>query len=309
MQLHYLLAIAATCCVAQLVPTAESQLFGSALLGGLGERQDVRESIVGGISGDDKPQDGPNYDYILLRLQTRGGLCFNGTYNCTKLSKNDPPPLQWTIQGFWAMNFSSSEPAVRCDNDPYNATLVDLLREMVLNETRLDVYTLWPGYLGVDGHALWKHEWETYGSCASPRPKPPIVPLFPPEFAYFLFSFGAYGDNNITQILEKGGIMPDDNKALQLSNFMGTIEKGVNSTKINVVCQTDAKTKKTVLQEVHLCLGLEGSPLPLVPCPKIPNTCPESVYYMTIDGSSGAALLPNFVLAMLAAFVARFMTN
>ena len=98
-----------------------------------------------------------------------------------------------------------------------------------------DVREFWPDFKP-DEPNFWKHEWEKHGTCAR----------MSSQREYFETTIRLVKDMDIMNVLEKDGIVPDNEKRVNLNSMLNSIEKGVGHRPF-VVC------KQQYIQEMRFC--------------------------------------------------------
>lgn len=173
-----------------------------------------------------------HWDYLILSLRWPATLC-NFT-DCIVV----PYPIDFVIHGLWPTREPDIEPE---DCDPAPPFDVNLL-EPILEELN----KRWPNLLpGTSAHQFWHHEYHDHGRCALEDT------VIPDQVAYFRVSLELQEKVNLLDLLELGGIKPNNDTVLQVKDVEQKL-KDLLSVKVQLYCLKHHK-KNPYLFEVRIC--------------------------------------------------------
>ncbi|XP_022335368.2 ribonuclease Phyb-like [Crassostrea virginica] len=195
-----------------------------------------------------KPGD---FDYYKLVLQWPGTVCNATAVNC---------PDQWTIHGLWPASKSTKDP-IKCSEVGYNEQEVVTIMD--------DMKMYWPNLQKNINTILWKHEWESHGTCSALTIKD-----------YFETTINLAKKHDIKSYLQKKNIVPG--KTYKPDDISKAI---LDSVKFSPALRRNCKQKEK-LQEIFICYT-KG--LALMDCKQADSNVEKDVLYPPIPNQQLAA--------------------
>lgn len=186
-------------------------------------------------------------DYFVLALEWPEGFCEYVNATSKHECVISDVVKGWVLHGLWPSNYGH-----RFLQYCNHSAKFDYNRVKDL-QVKLNKY--WPNLFEESSKvALWKHEYEKHGTCAS------IIPGFATERDYFVRAMEILQKYNPTPVLEKNGITPRAKK-YDSDSIINAFESGFGK---GVCTQCSDVNDDQVLRGIEICLTKE---LEVMKCP------------------------------------------
>ena len=222
------------------------------------------ETVKRFISVKDKAQ--TKYDYYKYAVEWPGSACYHWDCDYDNLGTS-----QWNQHGVWP-NAWTTWHIDGCSQEKWN---INAFSRPELDEIK----SFWDGMYS-SNEGFWEHEWSKHGTCWNPNlgdlstmkadvrtptqnarndyklDKPMII-------HYFHTVYEAHKGLDFYKALADSGITPDNEKSRPLEDYAKAFQKSFGIKNVDLICW-DTKDKKTLLNEVRICLDLNYS---VMECP------------------------------------------
>ena len=194
-----------------------------------------------------------NYQFYIFATQWAGSSC--ALKRCT----HRPPRDIFNIHGLWPTNGNTS---------PQNCAPFNFNENNIDASFRTTLYNFWNGYHGTNWGFV-KYELSKHGTCwqrelpSSARANGRILPILNsydsrnPFSKYNLFLKISVELSKILDIfntLKAGGVLPDDNRAYQISLILSIMNNKLGlQTGVIPVCERRTSLRDTLLLELRFC--------------------------------------------------------
>lgn len=198
------------------------------------------------------------FDLLIFTQQWPVTTCLEWMESSKSHSCKLPSPKEiWTIHGVWPTRFGTIGPAF-CNKSA----------KFDLDELKPFMDQLEQFWINVEkGQSLWKHEWMKHGTCAA------VLPQLSNENKYFGQGLSWLQQYSMSSILQKGGIVPDQNQTLIAIHkaVVGALNKNPS-----IHCVHDAHTDEMYLSEIRICFN---KTLALVDCDGVVGNTEVAIDY------------------------------
>jgi ribonuclease T2 len=242
-----------SCACAQYVPNAMKRMEND--MSNLSTELDFR------LDSDSCPSTPFNNSDFLLLVQSnqvtfcgsKGDKCFKDVVE--KLFDND---IFFTIHGLWPQLQESIQKhnwPQCCSSDPFNEGGLGALKDIMASKS----------WVKATSFTLWEHEWSKHGTCALYAA--PTIPYINTQFDYFKYANQLYFDSDVSNLLLKAGIIPDDNNPVRASHIFDQFRSQFGVTPI-ISYYTVNNVK--LISEVWMCVDKENPQF--IQCPSTLHT-------------------------------------
>ncbi|XP_037035650.1 ribonuclease Oy-like [Bradysia coprophila] len=194
-----------------------------------------------------KPNMNPQFDTLVFVQQWPLTFC-QSLMNQEKECKIPAQKGTWTIHGIWPSRFhtnAADQPSC-CDSTVY-------LDKKGLQPIKEQLTLYWPtGQKDRSDESFWEYEWMKHGTCSVG------IEGLSSSTNFFTAALHWLAEYNMTSILAKSNIIPDNEKAYKLLDVHTAIKSVLNRNP-SINCYIDTKTGEQFLSEVRICFDRQLS--------------------------------------------------